>query len=273
MHSVIREHQVRGARSKDTSLYEELDALLRNSKRKDSKPLRGMRSTWLKRRSGGAIAVQYHETDVVTVRANGSFQLNSGGWKTMTTKDRMNCYLPRGVTVFSERGIWYVTTPKRTAVYRDGMVIKKNGAAAGAGSELTKKSENALKQKVRAFAKAFIQALKDGKVGAPGPSDCWGCLGLVTTMDGEVSKNPDHLRQHVKDHYFVPSLLVTVLEVKGVGAITHNLAMAHMYPDAPEASDALRFGQVDRYGFRLYEAMEKALRSYVGQKLGLAMRG
>jgi hypothetical protein len=57
-------------------------------------------NTWLERRSTNfdsdiedpddEIAVRLHNTDVVTFRRDGAITLNTGGWFTVTTKERIN---------------------------------------------------------------------------------------------------------------------------------------------------------------------------------------
>jgi len=64
-------------------------------------------NTTLIRRAEDTIAVRLHATDVVTLYADGTVRLSSGGWATVTTKDRLNTYSPVG-RVWSERGTWYL---------------------------------------------------------------------------------------------------------------------------------------------------------------------
>lgn len=45
----------------------------------------------------GTVAIELHGTKVVRFFPNGLVQLNSGGWRTHTTKDRINKYSPVGV--------------------------------------------------------------------------------------------------------------------------------------------------------------------------------
>lgn len=52
-------------------------------------------NTYAERR-GDDIALRLHQTDVVTFHPDGSITLNTGGWYTVTTKDRMNNALPKG---------------------------------------------------------------------------------------------------------------------------------------------------------------------------------
>jgi hypothetical protein len=64
-------------------------------------------NTYLEQR-GEDFAVRLHNTDVVTIHADGTCTLNTGGWDTVTTKDRINSYSPARVS--SERGTWYIAS-------------------------------------------------------------------------------------------------------------------------------------------------------------------
>lgn len=56
----------------------------------------------------GSVSVELHNTKVVVLYPNGLVKLQSGGWMTPTTKDRMNRYSP--VRVTQRKGEWYVNT-------------------------------------------------------------------------------------------------------------------------------------------------------------------
>lgn len=58
---------------------------------------------------GDAIHLKLHDTYVVTWYADGRVKLNSGGWRTVTTKARINEYLNSGYGVEQELGQWYLT--------------------------------------------------------------------------------------------------------------------------------------------------------------------
>jgi len=58
-------------------------------------------------------AIRLHNTDVVTVNKRpfplcNTITLNSGGWKTRTTKDRINKYTPQNYEVIQRNKKWYV---------------------------------------------------------------------------------------------------------------------------------------------------------------------
>jgi len=69
-------------------------------------------------------AIRLHDTDILTYECDFVI-LNTGGWKTVTTKDRMNEYLPRGVWIEQKQFEWYVHDDRDGTVkdYEDGMRI------------------------------------------------------------------------------------------------------------------------------------------------------
>lgn len=81
----------------------------------------GKTATSIERKNGGLVSVRYHSTEVVRVAADGTVTLNTGGWRTVTTKARMNQAanefgLP--YSVYQEKGDWFValhTAEKRFA--------------------------------------------------------------------------------------------------------------------------------------------------------------
>ena len=48
------------------------------------------------RQENNETIIRLHATDIVRKLADGSVILYSGGWKTVTTKDRMKVHLPAG---------------------------------------------------------------------------------------------------------------------------------------------------------------------------------
>jgi hypothetical protein len=51
--------------------------------------------------------VAYHSTDVVTIHPDGTFTLDTGGWDTQTTKERMTTYSP--AKIWQKAGILYLS--------------------------------------------------------------------------------------------------------------------------------------------------------------------
>lgn len=54
----------------------------------------------------GSVAIELHGTNVVVIYPDDSVMLNSGGWRTSTTKDRINKYSP--VRVYQKNYEWFL---------------------------------------------------------------------------------------------------------------------------------------------------------------------
>lgn len=71
-------------------------------------------NTYLERRNEPAksmpmaVAVKLHATDILTYYVNGDVMLDSGGWTTVTTKQRMNEFSDGLFSIYSIKGVWYV---------------------------------------------------------------------------------------------------------------------------------------------------------------------
>lgn len=91
---------------------------------RDSRKLQN--NTYAQRRGPDAIAVRLHATDVLTFHRSGLVTFNTGGWETVTTKDRINSYAPHGWSVYSEKGRWMLHGTRADGVqdrwfFRDGI--------------------------------------------------------------------------------------------------------------------------------------------------------
>ena len=67
------------------------------------------------------VAIKLHSTYVVKIRDDGTYTLNSGGWQTVTTKDRINQYSP--VRVYQRKFEWFVNINGKEYPFIDGMVV------------------------------------------------------------------------------------------------------------------------------------------------------
>ena len=90
------------------------------------------------------IHVVYHDTEIATLYPDGSVKVNSGGWRTKTTKYRLNAYIPQQFTLYADKGVWYVMSGRNyhnveTGVtgrefvslpYKDGMTFFQDGTVA-----------------------------------------------------------------------------------------------------------------------------------------------
>ena len=78
-------------------------------------------NTYLERR-GRDIAIRLHQTDIIRMNDEGEFIVNTGGWHSVTTKARLNEYLPIGI--YQKKGTWYW---EHGDAFRDGDKITLEG--------------------------------------------------------------------------------------------------------------------------------------------------
>jgi hypothetical protein len=86
------------------------------------------------RQEGRVTVVRYHDTDVVKF-TDAHITLNSGGWRTATTKLRMNQAASQyglGFSVSQKDGVWFVTghfggSGAHHLPFEDGMILERMG--------------------------------------------------------------------------------------------------------------------------------------------------
>jgi len=180
--------------------YKTLDAYLAT---KDSRPAPGRKNnTRAIRRDEKSIAIQLHATDILIFHSSGAITLNSGGWRTSTTKSRINEYLPSGYQVNQKAGEWYINGD----VYADGMQVTPKGTLKGTLSKTKHDARQKERKACNRYAHDFTAALMAGQVPAPSGGDCWACCKIIGNTDGQ------HIRDHIEEKYYVPRLLVNACE-------------------------------------------------------------
>jgi hypothetical protein len=172
---------------------------------------------------------------VVTISPDNVVTLDTGGWRTVTTKERINRFAPRA-NLYSKRGVWMLSLHRvdptgvgfadqavREALesrFHDG--IRYNAETGWIISDLdavdAEEEREARRKELRRRVKAFVRLAEDperngeliDKVlnGGDWGGDCWYCL--MRTEDGktlgDASGDHSHLEQHLDDEYLVPSL-------------------------------------------------------------------
>ena len=79
-------------------------------------------NTWLVKTEKGH-GIKYHETVVVDFVSSYLIRLDSNGWRTPTTKQRINEYIPHDVGVYQTKGIWRLSYGNRDVEFRDGLCL------------------------------------------------------------------------------------------------------------------------------------------------------
>lgn len=79
--------------------------------------------------SHGKMVVMYHDTPVVTFDDD-HIILNSGGWKTATTKTRLNqasSQFNLGYYIYQKNWQWFVLYDNKEFPFVDGMTLERKG--------------------------------------------------------------------------------------------------------------------------------------------------
>ena len=85
-------------------------------------------NTIVHRLDDDTVAVKYHRTNILKINSNNVVTISTGGWETITTKDRLNQFLGcRGFSIFQKKGTWYIRGNDKTFEYEDGIKISANG--------------------------------------------------------------------------------------------------------------------------------------------------
>lgn len=213
------------------------------------------------RREGDRFFIRLHNTDIIELWYDRTY-LYSGGWQTVTTKARLNEYGPAGVRIWQERGVWYVRysgngDPKQRVLFHEGIEIKADGTIRSTGTE-TEAEVKGEQAKITAYAKAFTDKLLAGEIDKPGPGDCLFCQ-FVDVKTGKPIDNADHLRSHIEESYFVPSLLVAIVnDSKRLSIMVKHFII-----------ETLIGKPVNEWGRDIVQSqLPGAIRTYLREKLG-----
>ena len=65
---------------------------------------------WDDTTEGRVYHIRLHRTRIISFYRDGTVELNTGGWQTNTTKDRINVFSP--LRVWQMNHVWYVSAPE-----------------------------------------------------------------------------------------------------------------------------------------------------------------
>ncbi len=186
-------------------------------------------------------AVRLHETNIVTFYSNGDIKLDSGTWRTVTTKERMNRYLS-DLRVLQESGMWYVGKDwnDKQSLFFDG--IEVNGGKIlnpklPTDTEFYKKKVDKMVSK---YIKGFVQHVLENGVQNPDNVDCWACL--MKDKNDPTKPDPlgiDHYLSHFEENYYVPSLLFNAFMETPFG--NHGFVWSQLQHNTPNNQDYIKY--------------------------------
>lgn len=211
-------------------------------------------NTYLVRVDDKTFGVKLHNTIVVYIFASGRYSLDTGGWRTVTTKDRINRYSP--ARVHQNNNIWYIGDK----IFQDGVVVSGTGKVLSKlrDAKTVESKKRKLDKLCRTFIKGFAEHVKFNglytgeenaaepepwdvvKLGPrprpikPGPGDCLACQLASNPDNDQKALGVDHLLSHLGvdiepgdgEVYYVPSLLYNALKENSgnVGVVWHMIA-------------------------------------------------
>lgn len=195
-------------------------------------------NTWAVRGSDGAISIRLHQTDVVKIEPGGLVTLNSGGWRTVTTKARMGEFAP-GIRIGQARGVWTVYgLASGDQTYSEGfqywgdtleaVTPKALGDAEVERARARRILRGTLGHWLRAMPAEDREKVADAFESGNFLGDCFYCS--MRDQDGvtmgDLGKS-DHLELHVEEGYYVPSMFANAL-VEKWGLERAGVHAAHM---------------------------------------------
>lgn len=176
-------------------------------------------------REGDSLAVRLHSTNILSFSPDNTITINSGGWKTVTTKSRINEYLGNP-SISQDRGLWYWWTSGNQSTWKEQRIPFTDGDQIVDGKLKTQatpsqdKKQSKLRKQIDTYAKLCASKIPLEK---PPGGDCLYCVGLLTgtpkigllNSDEQINYDyepTDHLLCHMKEGYVVSSLVWKALK-------------------------------------------------------------
>lgn len=197
--------------------YESLKAKIKN------RPTKKLANNTYIVRDGDNLAVRLHNTNILFFQPDGVITVNTGGWKTMTTKARINDYIgnPR---ITRDKGLWYWwqggdwQTWKETRIpFTDGDQIIQ-GELRPQATPAQDKEQGKLRKQIDKFAQLCAASIP---LDPPGPGDCFDCQ--FSTPDGKCLgdsfNDKEHLLSHMEEGCVVPSLVYRAMKEGSVSQV------------------------------------------------------
>ncbi len=182
---------------------------------------------------GDDFIIRLHSTDIIRITSKGIYTINTGSWQTVTTKERLNRYLP--IRIFQEKHVWYYFEKDSNTCYFDwknrkaffeGLQCNVEGKVLNPVNEKKDKKATVKRKKldkmIKKYVDGFIDHIKKHGLGEPSTGDCFGCLfknAKTGIVRGGMQENEpmgfDHYISHFKENYFPRSLLLKAIVEKG----------------------------------------------------------
>lgn len=169
--------------------------------------------------ANGDRVVRLHLTDILRFKPDGSVVIDTNGWHTVTTKDRLNRLLPSGWNVSSDGG-WIIRTPKGVWPFADGVTFTEDGAP----TPMSERRMNASAKRAvidKKMIARWIKQLKEKGWRDPG-GDPW----VAPNADGLFPA--DTMRDWLRTTYVTRLVVVSALRWGGLSDVGISLTVSDM---------------------------------------------
>jgi len=164
----------------------------------------------------GETCWQFHETIIARRFPDGRMWLRSGGFRTPTTKERLNRILDlckTGARIYQERGKWIVTRNGNQTEFIEEMTLPTDGLP-----DHQDRKTDILHKQIERYVRKVARMIDKGTLPQPSNGDCWGCLMFDSKLKpGERTKDDSHYRNHLEEQYVHGSLVLLALKWCGYG--------------------------------------------------------
>lgn len=155
--------------------------------------------------------IRLHRTDILIFKPSGSIIYHSGGWRTPTTKNRMNEYGDPNIHIRQRDGSWFVVDNEEVSYFYDGMIVKDGRVLE---PRFVEDEETTWIRKLISNYCKKIRLLP--KPPMPNNGDCWECTFFDQDLKvGEPSGSRGHLISHLEEEYIHGSLIYNALKFQG----------------------------------------------------------
>lgn len=163
--------------------------------------------------------IRLHKTDIITRAlrvAETSF--STGGWRTNTTKERLNKFAPKGFSFWSEKGVFFITSPLgEKFAMDDGITFDYEGRCiSGHHAYAGKNGPMPVDEEIRRLIVAYMAKVRKAGKYLPvySDTDCWLCAS-EEGMDPDLKMDNQHILTHLIEGTLDGSLLRNALNSRG----------------------------------------------------------
>jgi len=197
--------------------YEEAQKKFDRCRNKDKGYVLHGRATHLIK-NGDSFGVKYHNTVVVTIHPDHTYTLNSDGYRTPTTKRKIEEYSP--ASIYQKNWIWYIYDSGKRFEFFDGIRFNLDGIILNPPdvdkvTEIQEKNKK-LDKLITKYVKGFKELVDSGNLEYPSGGDCWYCS--MQTQEGvsmgDAFEDNNHIVSHFEEEYYVPSLLYNAIKLR-----------------------------------------------------------